>query len=259
MTVLGKCHYNDRLISYIWYLFSDICQYRCQCRKFVNDFKKVLLKEKALPLIVPNPSTGRPQYLKFLKPLMAIRSDRSGFSYLRPVTLHISLRTRKTQPRRWKKRRKEQTQAWVSSKRKREVCDIFTALRAFTGYRGRVFARNIHKAIRNADSFPRIGQLGLCRSTGLSSHFSDFCSSFFSALLSSPWLTCSVDWYLLLSVSFWFPLSTDSLCLLWDLPSLIHLRLAGDLAPKPFVWVSRQNRQSNSLTGTHTHRNGCHP
>ena len=35
--------------------------------------------------------------------------------------------------------------------------------------------------------------------------------------------------------------------------------LQGDLVHRTFVWVLRQNRQRDSLTGTHTHRNGCHP
>ena len=34
--------------------------------------------------------------------------------------------------------------------------------------------------------------------------------------------------------------------------------LVGDIALKPFVWVSRQNRQMDRLTDTHTHlHNGC--
>ena len=34
--------------------------------------------------------------------------------------------------------------------------------------------------------------------------------------------------------------------------------LVGDLAHKPFVWLSRQNRQRDPLTSIHTHRNECH-
>ena len=48
----------------------------------------------------------------------------SGFSYLRPGVLHISLQILKTQPRVGKKRTNEQTRTWVSSKRKEGgVCD----------------------------------------------------------------------------------------------------------------------------------------
>ena len=48
------------------------------------------------------------------------------------------------------------------------------ALHAFAGYRRRVFAWNFHKATRNADS-SRVGQPGICGSTGPSSRLSDFC------------------------------------------------------------------------------------
>ena len=51
-------------------------------------------------------------------------------------------------------------------------------------------------------------------------------------------------------------LSTDLFFLLTDsgtfLPSYSS-GLVGDLARKPFVWVSRQNRQRNLLTGTYPH------
>ena len=59
------------------------------------------------------------------------------------------------------------------------------------------------------------------------------------------WLCASLDWPLLPTVSGTFLPSSSG--------------LVGDLARKPFVWVSRQNRQRDSLTGTHTHWNGCHP
>ena len=35
--------------------------------------------------------------------------------------------------------------------------------------------------------------------------------------------------------------------------------LAGDLAVRPFVWVSRQNRLRDSLTGANTNGNECYP
>ena len=41
-------------------------------------------------------------------------------------------------------------------------------------------------------------------------------------------------------------------CLLLSSSSLV-----GDLTSKPFVWVLRQNRQRDPLTGTNTHRNDC--
>ena len=42
------------------------------------------------------------------------------------------------------------------------------------------------------------------------------------------------------------------------LPSSIP-GLGRDFMCRPFVWVLRQNRQRDSQTGTHTHRNECHP
>ena len=37
------------------------------------------------------------------------------------------------------------------------------------------------------------------------------------------------------------------------LPFLVFFGLVGNLARNPFVWVSRQNRQRNPLTGAHPH------
>ena len=117
--------------------------------------------------------------------------------------------------------RNEQTRAWVSSKCKREVCDTFLQLAVHM----HVFAQNFHKATRNADSFSCVSQPGLCRSTGLSSRLSDFCSSLFSALLLSPWLTCSVNWSLLLP-------SADCL-LLVSFVSWLSLSSLGSSFPHP--------------------------
>ena len=49
------------------------------------------------------------------------------------------------------------------------------------------------------------------------------------------------------------PLSTQPLCLPWDLLSLLHFQSRGRSRPQSFVWVSRQSRQRDSLTGAHTH------
>ena len=62
-----------------------------------------------------------------------------------------------------------------------------------------------------------------------------------------------LDCYLKPTVLLCSPLSTDSLCLLRDLPSLSTSGLAGGLAVRPFAWVSRQSRQRDSLTGAHIH------
>ena len=72
---------------------------------------------------MPTHLAGRPHYLSFLKPNYSWPViHQMFFSLLWPGAFHISLRTHKTQPRRWKKRTNEQTRAWVSSKHmKREV------------------------------------------------------------------------------------------------------------------------------------------
>ena len=53
-----------------------------------------------------------------------------------------------------------------------------------------------------------------------------------------------------------------NLSLLWDLPFLLHLWFRQRSHPHFFVWVSRQNRQRDRLTGarthTHTHTNAQH-
>ena len=87
------------------------------------------------------------------------------------------------------------------------------------------------------------------------------------------WLTCSVDWSLLLSSADCVVLLTDLSCWListapfcWLSPSGLSWTflpsstsgLVGDLAHRPFVWVLCQNRQRNHLTGTLTHQhNEC--
>ena len=67
-------------------------------------------------------------------------------------------------------------------------------------------------------------------------------------VLAAAFLT-SVDWCLLcptlISWLTFLPLSSSG--------------LVGDLARKPFVWASRQNRQRDPMTHTHTHRYECHP
>ena len=64
-------------------------------------------------------------------------------------------------------------------------------------------------------------------------------------------LPCSINWFLLFTAS----------CSLWTFLPLSSSGLMGNLTRKPFVWVSRQNRQRDPLivTHTHTYRNECHP
>ena len=73
-----------------------------------------------------------------------------------------------------------------------------------------------------------------------------------SRLFSSALLLSTLSLSLSLSIYL-------SIYLLWDLPSPSTSGLAGDLALRLFVRVSRQNRQRDSLSGTNTNRNECQP
>ena len=78
-------------------------------------------------------------------------------------------------------------------------------------------------------------------------------TSIFSCLLqltvSYPEQLSQADWSLLPSVL------NCSLCLFSDLPSLVHFRSRGKSRPQSFVWVSRQNRQRDRLSGANTNEN----
>ena len=129
------------------------------------------------------------------------------------------------------------------SARKGEVYDTFCAFCELT--RACTQVKTLTKPLAMLTS-SHVGQSGLCRSTGLSSCLSDFCSSLFSALLSSP--DC-----LLLPTGLCCSLLLTAFS--WDLPSLIYFWSQG----RSWVQALWQNRQRDSLTGTHTHRNGCRP
>ena len=116
------------------------------------------------------------------------------------------------------------------------------------------------KSKRNADLSSRVGQTGVCRSTGLSSHLSDFCwlvsSLPDSHLLTDPfsWLQHSLDCSLQPTVLFCSLLLIASATFLPSSSS----DLVWDHSRKPIVWVSCQSRRRDCLTGTHIHRNGCY-
>ena len=115
------------------------------------------------------------------------------------------------------------------------------------------------QATSNTDIFSR-WLTGLCRSTGLSSHLSDFC--WLSSLLKQPsstasfwWLCPSLDSYLKPTGLFSFLFSTAlSVFSLTFLPSSTS-GLPGDLALRPFVCVSRSKIQRFSERRTPTQ---CH-
>ena len=95
---------------------------------------------------VPIPA-GPPHYLNILKPLMASDSS-SGFSHLWPGVFHISLQIRKAQSRGWKKRTNEQTQTWVSSKRKKwgSLCETFCTFCVSVSKRERVLEQKLSQS-----------------------------------------------------------------------------------------------------------------
>ena len=150
------------------------------------------------------------------------------FSSLAGGISHFFTNTQNTQPREWKGKKNNHGLGLAPSARSRwHFC---AALRAFAGYCGRVFVRNFHKATMNADLSSRVGQPGICRSTGPSSRLSDFC-----------WRVSTLPWSHL-----W----TDLFCRLVSVASFNWLRpsafsraflpsstsdLMGDLARKPFV------------------------
>ena len=96
----------------ILYGACDIC--------FVKDiFNHVYFTHIQIHKRVTTPLAGRPRNLSFLKPNYSLPVIHLVvFPHLRPGALHISLQTRKTQPRGWRKRTNEQTRAWVSPQRK---------------------------------------------------------------------------------------------------------------------------------------------
>ena len=124
------------------------------------------------------------------------------------------------------------------------------AFREFAGYRGRVFTQNFEKASRThflaLVNPASVGQQVLVAAFLNSVDWSPLCPTLIS------WLTCSVDWSLLLPSA-----DCPSLFSGTFLPSSSS-GLVGDLTHKTFVWVSRQNRQRDCLTGTLTHpHNEC--
>ena len=96
------------------------------------------------------------------------------------------------------------------------------ALHAFAGYRGQIIARNFHKATRNADSSL---DCFLCPTSIFSLPPSDDCVLLWTAI-SSRLFSSALLCQLTLSVfsRTFLPSSTS------------------DLALRPFVWVSHQNR-----------------
>ena len=107
-------------------------------------------------------------------------------------------------------------------------------------YRRRIIARNFHKATRNADS--SLGCL-LCPASILSLLPSADCVLLWTAISSRLFSSTPTT-----------TLSIDSLCLLWDLTSLVHCR-----SRAPALYVGFAPKQIDPLGGTNTNGNECYP
>ena len=133
----------------------------------------------------------------------------NGFSHLWPGVFHISLPTHKIQLRGWKKRRTK-SQAWVSSWH-----SVLLWANA-----GMYLSETPTKPQRNADLSSHVGQPRICRSTGFSSHLSDFC-----------WLVSSLPCSHLLTDLFLTALS----CLLSFSADCVLLSSLGPFFPRPLL------------------------
>ena len=174
-----------------------------------------------------------PPHLSFLKPnyswpvIHQVVSDQEHYTFLYRYAKHNR-----------ESRGKEQTNKHglgsAPSTRGGSLGHFCAALHAFAGYRGQIIARNFPKSTRNADlSF-------------------DCPSSIFSL---PPFADCVLLWTAISSQL----LSSALLCQLTlfvfsptFLPSSTS-GLMGDLALRPFVWVSRQSKEI--LWPAHTHTN----
>ena len=174
----------------------------------------------------------------------------NGFSHLWPGVFHIPLRKRNSQPRGLKKRTNKQLTLAPSARGRslwHFLCIVWSNASVYS-------SENSHKATSNADLSSPVGQPGICGSTGVCSRLSDFWllpASFCSLLLT---VTFSALLSSLSTVYFSFPLSIVSFSWLTppaDCPLLLpsaHCSLetsfprssglVGDLAHRPFVWVS---------------------
>ena len=162
---------------------------------------------------------------------MACDSFSGFFSHFRLGVLHISLHIRKIQPRGWKKNNKRtSTDLGQLQTQEREFVTL-CILCVSVDYRRRVFCEKL-----------------LQKPRGMLTHL---------CLLSLPpsadrpslGLLSHTDWSLLPCVV------NCSLCLLWDLPSIVHFRSRRRSSPPSIVWVSRQNRQRDRMNGAHTNGN----
>ena len=166
---------------------------------------------------------------------MASDSSSVFFSHFQLGLLHITLQIRKAQPRGCEnKNQRTNTGLGQLQAQEREIC--VTILCSFSCICSLSRACILHET----STKPR----GMLTHLWLSSLTASFCWPSFSwiAYLKPTVLLCPA-------------LSTDSLCLLWDLPSIFRVRSRGRSRPLSFVWVSHRNSQRDRLSGTNTNGN----
>ena len=178
----------------------------------------------------------------------------SGFSHLWPSLFHNPLPTNKLHNREGRRKKNKQHGLGLAPSARGERSETLSWHTVLLWANASVYSNEISsKPQRNVTHLLTLAHPA-SQSTDTSSCLSVDCSVLFCWLVCSrlpTGLFCPLDWLLLFS----------SLLLTVSgafLPSSAF-GLLGDLARKLFVWVSRQYRQSNPLTGTHTHRNECHP
>ena len=191
-----------------------------------------------------HPYRPTPDYLKVVKPnyswpvirlVVSLTSDQGHFTFLYRYAKHNREGERKKQTN------KHGLESGLSA-RKGSLwhCAFYELTWACT--------RSSHKPLTMRTT-SRVGWPGLCRLAGLCSRLSDFCSlSCFHLLTASYCRLChSLDSYLKPTGLFCPALSTTlSIFSRTFLPSSTS-GLVGDIVPKPFVWVLRQNRQRDRL------------
>ena len=174
---------------------------------------------------------GDPRYISFLNPNYSwpvnhpVVSDQGSHTFLKRYAKHNREGGRKEQPN------KHGLGSAPSGRRGKSMWHFCAALRAFAGYCGWIIVRNFHKATKNADSSPDC----LLALVNLASVGQQILAVVFLILVDSllclasifsqpPSADCVLLWTAFSSQLFCLPLSTGSLCLLCELPSLLHFQ-----------------------------------
>ena len=169
---------------------------------------------------------------------MASDSSSVSFSFPTRGITHFITDTQSTTERVEEKEQTNKRRLGSAPSARKGVCDIVNSLCICRLSQACILRETSTKTANNADIFSRH-----CRLTGLSSRLSDF--RWLSSLLCLHLLPPSADCLILWTATHADcpPLPTVvnwSLCLLSDLPSLLHFRPHRRFRPQSFVWVSHQ-------------------